>query len=107
FFSSRRRHTRFHVTGVQTCALPIYDLGRPIGPGLVGGEPGGEGEARRWARQLLHPGWEGLAQVAAVRPPPLHAGEVVHDAEDGRSEERRVGKECGAGGTAYGEKRKA
>src|SRR6056297_3865988 len=26
FFSSRRRHTRFSgVTGVQTCALPIYD----------------------------------------------------------------------------------
>src|ERR671929_358027 len=25
FFSSRRRHTRsFHVTGVQTCALPIF-----------------------------------------------------------------------------------
>src|SRR3546814_859402 len=28
FFSSRRRHTRCAlVTGVQTCALPIYDLG--------------------------------------------------------------------------------
>src|SRR5690606_40750600 len=26
FFSSRRRHTRFHVTGVQTCALPISFL---------------------------------------------------------------------------------
>src|SRR3546814_1386332 len=27
FFSSRRRHTRCAlVTGVQTCALPIYDL---------------------------------------------------------------------------------
>src|SRR5881275_871279 len=27
FFSSRRRHTRlFRVTGVQTCALPIYEL---------------------------------------------------------------------------------
>src|SRR5690606_26236438 len=26
FFASRRRHTRFHVTGVQTCALPIYAL---------------------------------------------------------------------------------
>src|SRR5210317_1788860 len=27
FFSSRRRHTRFlNVTGVQTCALPIYKL---------------------------------------------------------------------------------
>src|SRR2546430_11717690 len=24
FFSSRRRHTRLTVTGVQTCALPIY-----------------------------------------------------------------------------------
>src|ERR1043166_7083028 len=29
-FSSRRRHTRFrNVTGVQTCALPIYALPRP------------------------------------------------------------------------------
>ena len=28
FFSSRRRHTRFSgVTGVQTCALPIYNGG--------------------------------------------------------------------------------
>ena len=27
FFSSRRRHTRsFHVTGVQTCALPISNI---------------------------------------------------------------------------------
>src|SRR3712207_8666748 len=24
FFSSRRRHTRYGVTGVQTCALPIF-----------------------------------------------------------------------------------
>src|SRR3546814_9774424 len=32
FFSSRRRHTRCAlVTGVQTCALPIYDLGWRIG----------------------------------------------------------------------------
>src|SRR3546814_9956582 len=30
FFSSRRRHTRCAlVTGVQTCALPIYLLGCP------------------------------------------------------------------------------
>src|SRR3546814_9644828 len=29
FFSSRRRHTRCAlVTGVQTCALPISDIGR-------------------------------------------------------------------------------
>src|ERR687887_525128 len=37
FFSSRRRHTRsFHVTGVQTCALPI--LGPPSSGGSTGGE---------------------------------------------------------------------
>ena len=30
FFSSRRRHTRsFHVTGVQTCALPILHESKP------------------------------------------------------------------------------
>src|SRR3546814_19530524 len=32
FFSSRRRHTRCAlVTGVQTCALPIYPAPRPAG----------------------------------------------------------------------------
>src|SRR3546814_5549159 len=40
FFSSRRRHTRCAlVTGVQTCALPIYlvlnDVGPAIAPGAV------------------------------------------------------------------------
>src|SRR3546814_6623501 len=35
FFSSRRRHTRFAlVTGVQTCALPIYRLSPFWGAGL-------------------------------------------------------------------------
>src|SRR3546814_10061899 len=33
FFSSRRRHTRCAlVTGVQTCALPIYPLAAPADP---------------------------------------------------------------------------
>src|SRR3546814_2604511 len=40
FFSSRRRHTRCAlVTGVQTCALPIYDerhAGRPVAPPRAG-----------------------------------------------------------------------
>src|SRR3546814_2560629 len=32
FFSSRRRHTRCAlVTGVQTCALPIYEASHPTG----------------------------------------------------------------------------
>src|SRR3546814_3830183 len=35
FFSSRRRHTRCAlVTGVQTCALPIYN-GMPVSSGRV------------------------------------------------------------------------
>src|SRR3546814_9762968 len=33
FFSSRRRHTRCAlVTGVQTCALPIYDIRAKLDP---------------------------------------------------------------------------
>src|SRR3546814_1042728 len=44
FFSSRRRQTRCAlVTGVQTCALPIWALER-VGPALwkrVGREPSG------------------------------------------------------------------
>src|SRR3546814_6129466 len=40
FFSSRRRHTRCAlVTGVQTCALPIY---RQQGGGGGGDAPGGD-----------------------------------------------------------------
>src|SRR3546814_2769489 len=35
FFSSRRRHTRCAlVTGVQTCALPIYRSAEIVGVGL-------------------------------------------------------------------------
>src|SRR6056297_2091539 len=67
FFSSRRRHTRFSgVTGVQTCALPIYGApgaarrgdplrrrgpggrARPSASGLAAGlERGGTGPALR------------------------------------------------------------
>src|SRR3546814_2165887 len=51
-FSSRRRHTRCAlVTGVQTCALPIYDrLGRHLGVDL----------ARAVDASLDHCGREGI-----------------------------------------------
>src|SRR3546814_17050006 len=40
FFSSRRRHTRCAlVTGVQTCALPIYNVGRVSTGRLSSSEP--------------------------------------------------------------------
>src|SRR3546814_10527407 len=52
FFSSRRRHTRCAlVTGVQTCALPIYLLDQlagvvvvAAGVGAVGGRVAAESE---------------------------------------------------------------
>src|SRR3546814_6965123 len=46
FFASRRRHTRFAlVTGVQTCALPIYAIAGPGSP---------EGLYHRDTRHLSH-----------------------------------------------------
>src|SRR2546425_8389336 len=61
------------VTGVQTCALPIYQ-GDParVAPQVHGGEVGVGGDD---------------GDVERVEPEDLR-----HD--DGRSEERRVGKEC-------------
>src|SRR3546814_3932523 len=65
FFSSRRRHTRCAlVTGVQTCALPIYFW-------LCG----------LWAVHHLVPGGH------------RHYRRSADDTRK-RSEERRVGKEC-------------
>src|SRR3546814_5857886 len=90
FFSSRRRHTRCAlVTGVQTCALPIYgffdqkNLRRACIAGRVAnGAALGRCGARWHADHDFGPAWE-----AAVS---MHLVNEVLD----RSEERRVGKEC-------------
>src|SRR3546814_8125271 len=83
FFSSRRRHTRCAlVTGVQTCALPIWLLA------LLGGCP--EQGHRVTARTLRHALQARLARLedrGHARPDIYHEPRV-------RSEERRVGKEC-------------
>src|SRR3546814_7714131 len=74
FFSSRRRHTRCAlVTGVQTCALPIY-------------EDRANRENYQFPRQCPVCGSE------TERP----VDEAVRRCTAGlsRSEERRVGKEC-------------
>src|SRR3546814_2702752 len=76
FFSSRRRHTRCAlVTGVQTCALPIYiDIGIPA----------------------IH--FKGIEQSMKERQGPIFdafaAAGVAILSDNIRSEERRVGKEC-------------
>src|SRR3546814_2021347 len=70
FFSSRRRHTRCAlVTGVQTCALPIFEVARRL-------EAEDEALPKEWIKRYAEMGFLG-----------------INVAEE-RSEERRVGKEC-------------
>src|SRR3546814_3335532 len=78
FFSSRRRHTRCAlVTGVQTCALPIYDT-----PDAMANP---HGVVRDWKHGECEP-------VPGVTMPKIV--EVERDYTAVRSEERSVGKEC-------------
>src|SRR3546814_10351787 len=83
FFSSRRRHTRCAlVTGVQTCALPIWPFafGQSIERGfaILGGD---DGIALPRQRTLGHRAHHVFILDEKNRPRT-------------RSEERRVGKEC-------------
>src|SRR3546814_11780876 len=95
FFSSRRRHTRCAlVTGVQTCALPIFagrfrdgerlnerELAKDLGVSTT--------PLKEALRQLED---EGLVRTEARRGVFVTFG--TQQAEEMRSEERRVGKEC-------------
>src|SRR3546814_20938381 len=80
FFSSRRRHTSCAlVTGVQTCALPIwrakiFGAARQPSDGARNGLAQGRGNPNQTQPLALHP-----------------AGKHQH--RDDRSEERRGGKE--------------
>src|SRR3546814_11148350 len=91
FFSSRRRHTRCAlVTGVQTCALPIFGKGfearrhRLAAPHKV---------PHRYVPALPHaPGkFRDVTTSGEGTVPCAGQNYCVHV---GRSEERRVGKEC-------------
>src|SRR3546814_3843285 len=79
FFSSRRRHTRCAlVTGVQTCALPIYLLTIVLSMFDVIKNP-------MWALGHLAVNLVATVAVSTV----MVIGLTIQ-----RSEERRVGKEC-------------
>src|SRR3546814_2185100 len=80
FFSSRRRHTRCAlVTGVQTCALPIYVT---IGSDIYDMSQKGGSVTNVTVRGQSHPNVTDLPMTR------------VGCARVSRSEERRVGKEC-------------
>src|SRR3546814_6328882 len=88
FFSSRRRHTRCSlVTGVQTCALPIWahrtsDLNGKFEVDLKKGAFSYQDS--RTARLLKLLSLQSVSRLAKMEWNP---GTL-------RSEERRVGKEC-------------
>src|SRR5690606_41086375 len=98
FFQAEDGIRDFHVTGVQTCALPISfatrrDPEEAAGPGA-----------------LAHPRTRpaGLRGIRAVRRPPARSARASRLRRPGvrraavcpppRSEERRVGKEWRSGG---------
>src|SRR5690625_5616542 len=86
-----------HVTGVQTCALPISDDvqdqrdERAHAPTLDSAVPAHQGAGSGWAGREI---W--------AAPAPVHTGAVTGRDYPGRSEERRVGKECRSGGRTKG-----
>src|SRR3546814_13872960 len=86
FFSSRRRHTRCAlVTGVQTCALPIFRNRFVMSPMTRNFSPGGipgDNVAAYYRRRAK-------ADVGLIVTEGIG---IDHPAA--RSEERRVGKEC-------------
>src|SRR3546814_4293587 len=88
FFSSRRRHTRCAlVTGVQTCALPIYYLR------ALQAQPAATNCAMLVGHSTLRViTMDDLSRPATAGEAAAMRGHV--DEAMQRSEERRVGKEC-------------
>src|SRR5690606_40740780 len=88
FFQAEDGIRDFHVTGVQTCALPISALaGRTAAGGLSRPDVPAPGKKR--------PGEKGDASVPALRRRRSGCiGLARRRPGIGRSEERRVGKEC-------------
>src|SRR5439155_11276251 len=82
-----------HVTGVQTCALPIWSLARLATYRAI---------AERWPTPRSHRCVGGLTRPCSARAaerPGSHCRRAstfsgLNHTPDQRSEERRVGKEC-------------
>src|SRR3546814_2403677 len=104
FFSSRRRHTRCAlVTGVQTCALPIWFVLRiiPSAKHLIGAAdlhwPIRDRPLRLCGRRSRKTFNSGIT-TACGKGKRCTDGDykVFRHSRPSRSEERREGKECGS-----------
>src|SRR5688572_32923685 len=96
FFQAEDGIRGLTVTGVQTCALPIYP--RPISPGAAGGHGTCWNRGAHAAAGPDELRLRGCGDAGGRRP----AGGPRR--RDGvRSEERRVGKECRYPSSAYAE----
>src|SRR5207302_7068391 len=97
----------FHVTGVQTCALPI-SAAEPLYADHLGAEIAQEGGAERPRDVATEIEDANAVQHACHVMPPLSPGSVSCQrgaaAKIARSEERRVGKDCRNGRTPEHEK---
>src|SRR3546814_9361508 len=106
FFSSRRRHTRCAlVTGVQTCALPI-SIGQleEVEEGMllvVLGDVGAAALAthqqvvcRHLVERLAHGALADAQLLGELHLAGQQVSRLPVAADQPRSEERRVGKEC-------------
>src|SRR5256885_5815707 len=85
FFQAEDGIRDYKVTGVQTCALPIWEQDTP--PAGAGGKPPRDDERGARGPRLRAP--------AGIRAATARCGAA--GAQEGgatRSEERRVGKEC-------------
>src|SRR3546814_3606207 len=90
FFSSRRRHTRCAlVTGVQTCALPIFRWAEASAAASPVSEGGGQYHGRTQTSRIAER-WPARPQGRGVA---RHAPPAARQRSRTRSEERRVGKE--------------
>src|SRR3546814_18110676 len=88
FFSSRRRHTICAlVTGVQTCALPIFPLIQVDDPGdIIPGEPNTPGarcalDSLELAAGLARSGAAGAVVTAPVSKAQLYSIGFTHDGQ--------------------------
>src|SRR5437588_314939 len=107
FFSSRRRHTRSLCDWIQTCALPICQLGvddRGIVNLRLTHEPT-EHQSRRPDRPP-RPGTPRRHRPGPHQRGPTARPDPGRCRRSARSEERRVGKECRARWSAYHKKKK-